>query len=972
MPAVAQSQWRDLGASPAPAVPTTAVNTTQINFGGHEWVVIGNTSKDIYTNGGAYGSVGAAANSVTLLLRNGDEGGYFDGSAFRLYLGSGSGGCYSDDYAGDCVSRPNEYQGSTLQDAMNGIANGLSDKEQNEINARTLTTADGIYGNPATGLLWALSTDEQNAIGNNDTRKYPSEWWLRSPLYAILAFAEYFGGDGTFSINVGAAAAAVRPAFNLALQSVLFASDARTSGDGKSAAAAGGDYQPLTLAPTAARKFTFRNTSIAAPALTLKSTPLDFDFSGVSTGANQYLSGFLSTPSGDLYAKYTQSASGSLNPTSTGDFPTANGNYELHIFSEEANTYLYSDFASEALDFAFAIDGGTVENLTLTSDSPFTLNGGTIGLLPKNYTKAWTLTGSGTFDIQSSVTAQISGTIGGSGALTKDGAGTLTLSGNNNYNGGTTVNAGLINFANAGNFGATGKNITLNGGGLQWATGNTTDISGKLTDLGVNGGTFDTNGNNVTLASVISGNGRLTKDGAGTLTLSNTNTYNGGTSVNAGLINFANAGNFGATGKNITLNGGGLQWATGNTTDISGKLTDLGANGGTFDTNGNDVTLATAISGTDSSLTKDGAGKLTLIGANDYSGVTTINAGTLALSGNGSIEDSSGVTLADVSGAIFDISSVGGSGTTIKGLIGGGASGGNVTLGSKNLTVNNGGANSYGGVISGNGSLTKDGAGTLMLSNTNNYDGGTTVNAGLINFANADNFGTTGTITLNGGGLQWATGNITDISGKLTDLGANGGTFDTNGNDVTLANIISGTGKLTKTGDGILELTGTNTYNGGTTVSGGTLKGNTTSLQGDIFNNANVEFAQATNGTYAGTMSGSGSLTKTGNEKLTLTNFGNSYSGDTTVSAGTLEVTGLLGNGNYGGDIANYGALIFNQTSHQALSGEISGNGSLTKDNTGTLILNGTNNYSAAESQRQRSRASGCAGIEAGGVTYRR
>ena len=57
------------------------------------------------------------------------------------------------------------------------------------------------------------------------------------------------------------------------------------------------------------------------------------------------------------------------------------------------------------------------------------------------------------------------------------------------------------------------------GGGLQWATGNTADISGRLTALGAGGGIFDTNGNNVALANGISGAGGLTKDGAGTLTL---------------------------------------------------------------------------------------------------------------------------------------------------------------------------------------------------------------------------------------------------------------------------------------------------------------------------------------------------------------------------------------------------------------------------------------------------------------------
>ncbi|GHU44744.1 hypothetical protein AGMMS50289_13790 [Betaproteobacteria bacterium] len=81
---MAQSQWRDLGASSAPAVPDTVVNSTQINFGGHEWVVIGNKDKDIYKNeiargtaisSGAYGGVEQPDDSVTLLSIKNDFAG---------------------------------------------------------------------------------------------------------------------------------------------------------------------------------------------------------------------------------------------------------------------------------------------------------------------------------------------------------------------------------------------------------------------------------------------------------------------------------------------------------------------------------------------------------------------------------------------------------------------------------------------------------------------------------------------------------------------------------------------------------------------------------------------------------------------------------------------------------------------------------------------------------------------------------
>src|SRR3954469_11452071 len=91
--------------------------------------------------------------------------------------------------------------------------------------------------------------------------------------------------------------------------------------------------------------------------------------------------------------------------------------------------------------------------------------------------------------------------------------------------------------------------VTLNGGGLQWAPGVTSDISSKLNPLGPNGGIFDTNSNNVTLATPITGSGALTKIGAGTLTLSS-NGYPGGTIVSAGVLTFQ-----GFVSGNIVNNG---------------------------------------------------------------------------------------------------------------------------------------------------------------------------------------------------------------------------------------------------------------------------------------------------------------------------------------------------------------------------------------------------------------------------------
>jgi len=165
-----------------------------------------------------------------------------------------------------------------------------------------------------------------------------------------------------------------------------------------------------------------------------------------------------------------------------------------------------------------------------------------------------------------------------------------------------------------------------------------------------------------------------------------------------------------------------------------------------------------------------------------------------------------------------------------------------------------------------------------------------------------------------------------DVGGRtLTNdfiVRATGGTIDTNGYDLAIAGVLSGTGSLTKIGIGTLTLTGANSYTGGTTVSAGTLAGNTTTLQGNITNNAAVEFAQASDGTYSGNISGSGSLTKTGAGNLTLAGA-NSYSGGTTISAGTLagNTTTLQGN------ITNNAALAFTQEADGTYAGVLSGNG---------------------------------------------
>jgi autotransporter-associated beta strand protein len=158
-------------------------------------------------------------------------------------------------------------------------------------------------------------------------------------------------------------------------------------------------------------------------------------------------------------------------------------------------------------------------------------------------------------------------------------------------------------------------------------------------------------------------------------------------------------------------------------------------------------------------------------------------------------------------------------------------------------------------------------------------------------------------------------GGATGVLGVST-LTNNGTLIFNRSNATDYSGIISGTGAVTKLGAGTVTLSGSNTYSGGTTVSAGSVVGTTSSLQGAITNNASVTFDQATAGTYAGVISGSGSFTKLGAGSVTLSGA-NTYSGATTVSAGTLLVNGSLahsavtvGNGGTLGGSGTLGAPV--------------------------------------------------------------
>ena len=216
-------------------------------------------------------------------------------------------------------------------------------------------------------------------------------------------------------------------------------------------------------------------------------------------------------------------------------------------------------------------------------------------------------------------------------------------------------------------------------------------------------------------------------------------------------------------------------------------------------------------------------------------------------------------------------------------------------------------------VLTGTGALTKTGTSIATLTGANTFSGGTTISGGTLI---VNSFGLVGSVT-NNATLEFSQ--------------------DSNG---TFAGTISGTGQLVKSGTGRIGLTGTNVYTGGTTINAGTLTVTTSSLPGAVVNNATLQFNQDGRGTFKGVISGTGAVLKTGLGAAGLTGV-NTYTGGTTVDAGTLVVT----TASLPGNVTNNAILQFNQSSRGTYFGVISGTGALVKTGTGSVGLTGANTY---------------------------
>ncbi|ECB3933485.1 fibronectin-binding autotransporter adhesin ShdA [Salmonella enterica subsp. enterica serovar Apapa] len=370
------------------------------------------------------------------------------------------------------------------------------------------------------------------------------------------------------------------------------------------------------------------------------------------------------------------------------------------------------------------------------------------------------------------------------------------------------------------------------------------------------------------------GGSKLTKQGDGTLILSNTGNDYGDTEIDGGILAAKDAASLG----------------TGDVT-IAESAT-LALSQGTLDNN---------VTG-EGQIVKSGSDELIVTGDNTYSGGTTISGGILAAKdaaslGSGDVDIDENAKL-ELSQGTLD-NNVTGGGQIVKSgsdeLIVTGANdySGGTTITGGTLTadhadslgsgdIDNSGVLQVGegelkNTLFGSGSLVKTGTGELTLNGDNDYSGGTTIDDGVLIAASVNALGS-GDID-NSGVLQVGEGE--------------------------LKNTLFGSGSLVKTGTGELTLSGDNTYSGGTTISGGTLTADhADSLgSGDIDNSGVLQVGE---GELKNTLSGSGSLVKTGTGELTLSGD-NSYSGATTISDGTLIAANVNALGS--GDIDNSGTL---------------------------------------------------------------
>jgi fibronectin-binding autotransporter adhesin len=555
--------------------------------------------------------------------------------------------------------------------------------------------------------------------------------------------------------------------------------------------------------------------------------------------------------------------------------------------------------------------------------------------------------GANTLTFGTATNQVFAGSIGGAGGIVKQGAGRQTLSGTGSHGGTTTVSAGELR------------------------------VDGALTGLGAvtvaAGATLSGIGS---IAGAVTVNGTLSAGHSpGTLTV-------GSLALNSGSTSVFELNTPGVVGGSDPVTGNDLVAVTGNLT-LGGALDARAAAAGyyrLFDyggtlTGGFDSQSVTSTRGgfaiASAQVDTTVAGQVSLVvlgtgqtmqfwdGANT-SGNGTIEGGAGTWAGFGSNwTNSAGSANAGWGGSVGIFAGSAAGAVSVSGPVsfdtlqfatdGYVLSGGTLSIAPASgaagvFNVDNSVVASIASTIadSSGTAIVKVGGGRLILSGNNSYTGGTAIDGGTLQVSADANLGAaSGGLSLDGGTLRTTS---SFASARNVVINAVGGIFQT---DVDLAwsGVISGSGALAKTGNGMLTLTGKNSYAGGTTITDGVLQigdgGVSGSITGAVVNNRTLAFNRSDDIAFAGAISGTGNVQKLGAGSLTLTGI-NTYSGGTLIAQGTL----IGSASSFGvGQIVNDSALVIDQPTDASFANAISGTGGVTKTGTGTLTLTGSNTY---------------------------
>jgi autotransporter-associated beta strand protein len=501
--------------------------------------------------------------------------------------------------------------------------------------------------------------------------------------------------------------------------------------------------------------------------------------------------------------------------------------------------------------------GATGVGGTLTLDGAAQLGGG-------SYAGAISIAAGGKLVVNSSANQILSGVISGDGGFTQSGLGTTTLSGANTYTGLTTISEGILQAGNSTAFGpATTASLSLSINGRIQLNGNNitvTALNGTSASTVVESGSATSGTDTLTLeagrntaGAVVNssylgilqdGSTRalaLIKNGPGGLTLSGNSTYTGGTTVNAGSLTLASQTGLG-TGTLTLAEGSLFQQAGFDGNAVEGAIPNvINLSGGQVFINlpstQKDLWLSQDVSGSGAMrLLSDATGRtLTLSGAKTFTGGILQTSGSLISTGTGNgqfpnvaIDDIASLGAGTFKAQINSTDTTKGVLRTLADLSAGVANAFEIAASSRLLIeANTTNHLKLSGVISGNGDLIKTGSATLTLSGTNTYTGATSLVAGIVSVSAEANLGGANALVFNGGTFQ-----VTGTT--MQNFGIHAPTFTatkTIGIDVanaahtfTVSQVLNQTtGQLTKTGDGTLALTNTNTYIGRTNANGGVL-----------------------------------------------------------------------------------------------------------------------------------------------------